>query len=261
MPRLWDDYRVTAMLAVALVPVLGVVIFERGLSALAALGLALALGVGWPMVFARLRRGAMRWDGMISAGVLVVMLPGAVPLWQMALALSFGLVFGDLIFGARGRSFLNAAAVGLAFWLFSFPGVVEVDIGLTGSIAAAAGGAVLLGVGLVAWRVIVGFVGGVVAAALVLGVWGDWALMPGATLLVGLVFLIGDPVAASCTNAGRWIYGVLAGVLVVVLGLAGGPGLAPLVFGALLASIFAPLIDQGVIMANLRRRARRRRDV
>ena len=92
------------------------------------------------------------------------------------------------------------------------------------------------------------------AAAVALPAW--WQLLLGG-FAFGAVFLACDPVASCCTNPGRWIQGLLAGALVVLIrtGSAGHPD--AVVQAVLLASILAPLIDHAVIALNVRRRARR----
>ena len=263
MPRRWDSNSMMFAAGVALLPAVGVAIAERFSTIALPLLLALGVGLAWPLVFARLRGLPYRWDGALMAAVFVLLLPAAVPIWQIGLALSFGLVFGDLIFGERGRSFLNPATVGLAFLLFSFPGTASEPTGLIATIAAAVGGAILLGLGLLSWRVVVAFAIGITVPLLWLGGIGGLGALQNASLLLGLVFLVGDPVAAASTNAGRWVYGALAGGLVFLLGQVGdGVGsLSSIVFAALLASILAPLIDQIVIQFNIRRRARRQANV
>ncbi len=259
MPQPWATTGVTLVMGAAILPALAAAIFERFPAIAAPLLLALGLSFTWQLLFARMRNQAMRWDGLLTATVFVMLLPAQVPLWQMALALSFGLVFGDLIFGERGRSFLNAATVGLAFLIFSFPGIVTAPLGLIETIAAAVSGAILLGLGLLSWRIVAAFTLGVAIPFFMLNGIAELRVIPTTSLMLGLVFLIGDPLAAACTNAGRWIYGGLAGGLVVLLGQTGdGVGsLSSIVFAALLASILAPMIDQIVIQFNVRRRARR----
>lgn len=263
MPRPWDSYRVTLATAVALLPAVAVFIARHFPAIVAPMLLALGLGLAWPLLFAWLRRKPLRWDGLLTATVFVLLLPAGVPLWHLALALSFGLVFGDLIFGERGRSFLNPATVGLAFLLFSFPGLGTEPSGLTVTLAAAVGGAILLGLGLLSWRVATAFTIGIAGPLLMLGGIEGLEAMTSASLVLGLVFLVGDPVAGASTNAGRWVHGGLAGGLVVLLGSAGDSAgsLPSVVFAALLASILAPLIDQVVIFFNVRRRARRQSNV
>jgi Na+-transporting NADH:ubiquinone oxidoreductase subunit B len=112
---------------------------------------------------------------------------------------------------------------------------------------------------LVSWRVLAGVVVGASVSLLVAGASDGWDQLIAGTAVFATVFLIADPVTAASTSAGRWAYGLLAGVLLVAFGQAGGdPGsLRAVIFAALLAGIFAPLIDQAVIWLNVRRRRRR----
>ncbi len=258
-PPQWNAHRVTAVTCAALLPPLITGLIMGGLAEFGTFGLALLLGILWPLLFSVLRRSVFNWHGPITAMVFALLLPASTPLWQAALALSFGLVFGNLIFGGHGRSFLNGATVGLAFLLFSFPAAPSNDAMPQVALAAAFSGAILMAAGLLSWRIVAGF--GLCLAALlqVVPASPDEHDLQNASFILGLVFLIGDPVAGASTHLGRWLYGALAAALVVVLGQAGdGFGALPaVVFGALLASIFAPLLDQIAIHANQRRRARR----
>lgn len=254
LPGVWDAHRITLVLGFAAVAPLTVAVLERGAGVLILPAIGLALF--WQFVFSRLRHRPMAWDGIVTALVFAMLAPAAAPLWQQGLALSFGLVFGDLIFGGRGRGFLNPATVGLAFLLFSFPHSGGEDLGPMTALAAMGSGILLLGVGLLSWRVAAGFCLSLVILAPVSAMPEVWPLYPNATLVLGLVFLVGDPVAAACTNPGRWAYGLLAGLLVALFWHEGS-ALSAVVFAALLASLFAPLIDQTVVWLNVRRRARR----
>ena len=221
--------------------------------------LAVFLALGWQALFARLRRRTFGFDGLVTALAFVLMLSPATPLWQQALALSSGVVLGAQILGGRGRNFHSPAVVALAFLLFSFPGEAPPPAGATFAAAALAGGALLAATGLLSWRVVAGIVLGVVAASLLTGGIPDGRLALSGSLVFGIVFLAGDPVAAAATNPGRWAYGGLVGALVVVLGHAGsGPeSVHAIVFAALLGGVFAPSIDRIVVEVNIRRRRAR----
>ena len=83
-----------------------------------------------------------------------------------------------------------------------------------------------------------------------------WHLMLGG-FAFGAVFMATDPVSATMTRGGKYIYGALIGVLVVVvrvlnIGFPEGTMLA-ILFG----NAFAPLIDYYVVRANIKRRALR----
>lgn len=255
----WNGDRVTAMLLVALLAPLAAALAERGAAMLPGIVLAGFLALAWQALFARLRRRAFGFDGLVAALAFALMLSPATPLWQQALALSFGVVMGEQIFGGRGRNFLSPAVVALAFLLFSFPGEAPPPTGTAFAAAALLGGAILAATGLLSWRVVAGVVLGIVCASLLTGGLPDARLALSGSLVFGIVFLAGDPVAAAATNPGRWAYGGLVGALVVVLGHAGsGPGsLHAIVFAALLGGVFAPLIDRIFIEANIRRRRAR----
>jgi Na+-transporting NADH:ubiquinone oxidoreductase subunit B len=63
-----------------------------------------------------------------------------------------------------------------------------------------------------------------------------------------------DPVSASSTNKGRWIYGGLIGFMVVFIRVA-NPGFPEgMMLAILFGNVFAPVIDYFVAQANIRRR-------
>lgn len=259
----WDAHRMVVMTGLALLAPLAAASYERGLAILAPLALAIGIAVFWHSVFTRLRLLPMEWDGIPTALIFILLAPDIAPLWQQGLALSFGIVMGDLVFGNRGRGFVNPTVVSLAFLLFSFPGTAIEAPNPSVAICAVFSGALLLAVGLLSWRVLVGFAVGAAALGMLLPASEVLAILQSASLVLGLVFLIGDVVAAACTNVGRWVYGGISGALVVLLAYSGegADALAPVIFAALLASIFAPLIDQTVIWTNVQRRAQRQRNV
>ena len=81
--------------------------------------------------------------------------------------------------------------------------------------------------------------------------------LSGSALAFGLIFLISDPVSSATTDPGRWIYGALGGALIVVFSPVAGVTTEAVVFSALMASVFAPLIDHLVVLAHTRRKAGR----
>lgn len=260
-PR-WTAGRLTALTALAAAFPLAAALAERGTGLLVPLALGLGLALAWRTVFERLGGRPMGWDAPVAVMIAFVFLPAQIPFWPLALALSFGLVLGEMIFGGRGRGFLSPACTALAFLVFAFPATSAATPGPLSVAALIAGGAVLLAAGLLSWRVVVGFV----AVLGILGLSLAWppvlVTWPGAGLvLAGLVFLAGDPVAAPGTNAGRWLHGGLTGWLVWMLAGQGATPLTATVVAAFMASLLAPLIDQAVIAANVRRRSRRVRDV
>lgn len=255
----WDHHRLAIAIVMALSPALAVSFWQRPGELAAAVALAAFVAFGWIFAFARLRRRRLAWDWVATALIFAILVPSTATHWQQALALSFGVVMGDQIFGGRGRNFLHPATVALAFLLFSFPVGAMAEPNLALAVAASLGGALLLAWRIASWRVVVALVLGA-AVGLLPGVEGaDWNRLLTGVTIAAAIFLIADPVAAASTNPGRWAYGFLAGLLVVVFGQAGGdPGsLRAVVFAALLSGIFAPTIDQMVMWLNARRRRRR----
>ena len=102
----------------------------------------------WEALFAAVRNLEMNEGWGVTALLLALILPPAIPLWQAALGASFGIVIAKEIFGGTGRNFMNPALAAYAFLFFAYPGeftggdsYVAVD-GITGAtpLAYAAGG-------------------------------------------------------------------------------------------------------------------------
>lgn len=244
LPRLgWGPGAVSAAQASALALPLLVAIAARGPGVF--LAAALAAGIA-ELVFSLLRGRGMAWHGLPTAMAVAVMVPAGLPLWQVALAVVFGMVLADLVFGGRGFGFLSAAVAALAFLVFSFPGVSLTGGGAWVAVASVPGAALLVSTGLVSWRVIAA----AAVAALATVAVGQVDLLAAATALTfGVVFLTADPVGAVTTNPARWAYGALVGWLAVTF--ASGEAAAlptSLVFATLVGSIFAPLFDHVAVV-------------
>ena len=69
----------------------------------------MAVGLGWEILFAVLRRHEVN-EGFFVTGLLFPLtLPPGIPWWQVAVGISFGVVFAKELFGGTGRNFLNPA--------------------------------------------------------------------------------------------------------------------------------------------------------
>ncbi len=79
------------------------------------------VGFLWEIIFAVIRKHKIS-EGFLVTGLLFPLtLPATIPLWQVALGISFGVVIGKEVFGGTGRNFLNPALTGRAFLFFSYP--------------------------------------------------------------------------------------------------------------------------------------------
>ena len=95
-----------------------------------------AVGFFWEIVFATIRRHKIS-EGFLVTGLLFPLtLPATIPLWQVALGISFGVIIGKEVFGGTGRNFLNPALTGRAFLFFSYP------VSMSGDVWVAAGSTV-----------------------------------------------------------------------------------------------------------------------
>lgn len=154
-----------------------------------------------------------------------------------------------------------------------FVGTVPGCIGETSVVAILIGAAVLLLTGVASWRIMLGVVLGggltgllfnliamanpqfsILNSQFTVPFYYHW-LMGG--FAFGAVFMATDPVTAAQTQAGKWIYGVLTGVLAVSLRVANPAYPEGMMLAILLMNCLAPLIDHCVVALHVRRRLRR----
>ena len=152
-------------------------------------------------------------------------------------------------------------------WLLLFYGNQPGPIGVTSILGCALGAAYLLYRGVASWRIMLGSVIGLIGTVLLLNYFGPaddpnfavpwyWHMVLGGWAF-GTVFLATDPVAAATTNPGRWVYGLMIGVLTIVVRVTNPTYYDGTLFALLLASIFAPLFDFLVVERNIKRRKKR----
>ncbi|MBO9474345.1 NADH:ubiquinone reductase (Na(+)-transporting) subunit B [Shimia sp. R10_1] len=151
-------------------------------------------------------------------------------------------------------------------WMNSFVGTVQGSIGETSALACLIGLAFLLITKIANWRLIVGCMGGMVGFSLLLNLIGSdtnpmfampwyWHFVVGG-FAFGMVFMVTEPVSASHTNVGRYIYGALIGFMVVMIRVINPAFPEGMMLAILFGNVFAPLIDYFVVQANIKRRAR-----
>ena len=83
-----------------------------------------------------------------------------------------------------------------------------------------------------------------------------WHLVVGG-FAFGTVFMATDPVSASMTNTGKWIFGALIGLMVILIRVVNPAFPEGMMLAILFANLFAPLIDHFVVQANIKRRLAR----
>ncbi|MDH3788065.1 MAG: RnfABCDGE type electron transport complex subunit D [Xanthomonadales bacterium] len=82
---------------------------------------ALLTGAFWESTFATVRKKQVDEGLLAIAWLFALMMPATVPLYQVALGMTFGMVVGKLIYGGSGRYLVSPALLGLAFLVFSYP--------------------------------------------------------------------------------------------------------------------------------------------
>ena len=91
------------------------------------------VGGFWEVLFA-VKRGHEINEGFFVTSILFsLILPATIPLWQVAIGISFGVVIGKEIFGGVGKNFLNPALTGRAFIFFAYPTIGKMCFYLNGS--------------------------------------------------------------------------------------------------------------------------------
>ncbi len=80
----------------------------------------LAVGGMWEGLFAMVRKHEINEGFLVTSALLPLTLPATIPLWQVALGVSFGVVIGKEIFGGIGKNFLNPALTARAFLYFAY---------------------------------------------------------------------------------------------------------------------------------------------
>lgn len=87
----------------------------------------MAAGGFWEILFAGVRNHEINEGFFVTSMLYTLILPASIPLWQVAIGISFGVVIGKEVFGGTGKNFLNPALVGRAFLYFAYPAYISGD--------------------------------------------------------------------------------------------------------------------------------------
>jgi len=164
---------------------------------------------------------------------------------------------------------LGNAALGQEYgvsWLQAFLGNMPGSMGETSALAILLAGLILLATRIASWRIMAGVLAGMVAMTLLFNnisssnpmfempFW--WHFVLGG-FAFGAVFMATDPVSAAMTNTGRWIYGILIGVMCALIRVVNPAFPEGMMLAILFGNLFAPLIDYFVVQNNVKRRLAR----
>ncbi len=152
-------------------------------------------------------------------------------------------------------------------WWQAFYGNIQGSFGETSTIACMIGAAVLVATGIASWRIMLSMLVSAMSLATLFWVVGSdtnsmFQMPPWWHLVVGgfafaLVFMATDPVSASMTNAGKWMYGALIGCLTILIREINPAYPEGVMLAILFGNVMAPLIDYFVVQANIKRRLAR----
>ena len=85
------------------------------------------VGGFWEALFSMIRGHEVNEGFLVTGMLFPLTLPPLIPLWQVALGISFGVVIGKEIFGGTGKNFLNPALTARAFLYFAYPAQISGD--------------------------------------------------------------------------------------------------------------------------------------
>lgn len=171
--------------------------------------------------------------------------------------------------GNNAVAALNSFGTGWADNLYSlqnlFVGLIPGSIGETSTLMCLLGAVILIMTGVGSWKILVSVFIGAYGMGLFLNVVGGnpFVLIPAHYHLVmgglafGAVYMATDPVTASQTETGKWFYGLLIGIMTVLIRVFNPAYPEGIMLAILLMNVFAPLIDYFVVNANKKRRIKR----
>ncbi|WP_339640085.1 NADH:ubiquinone reductase (Na(+)-transporting) subunit B [uncultured Porticoccus sp.] len=268
------------------------------------------VGGFWEVMFATVRGHEINEGFFVTSILFALVCPPDMPLWMVALGISFGVVIGKEVFGGTGKNFLNPALAGRAFLYFAYPAEMSGDavwtavdgytgatalsvaasegmaalqnqvtwldaffgnlhgsVGEVSTLAIFIGGALLLITKIASWRIVAGVMIGMIALSTLFNFIGSetnpmfampwyWHMVVGG-FAFGMIFMATEPVSASMTNTGKLWYGVLIGVMAVLIRVVNPAFPEGIMLAILFANLFAPLIDHFVVQSNIKRRLAR----
>jgi len=203
-----------------------------------------AVGGAWEVLFATVRRHEVNEGFLVTGMLFPLVLPVTIPLWQVALGISFGVVIGKEIFGGTGMNILNPALTARAFVFFAYPSEMSGNSvwiaastgsdgvsGATWLAESAETGAVAFTQGLTFWDAFMGFIPGsmgetsaiaclVGAIVLIVTRIGSWRIMISVALGTGLMAWLFNIVGSDTNPAfavspawhfvlGGWAFGTV----------------------------------------------------
>ena len=277
-------------------------------------------GAFWELLFGVVRKHPISEGFLVTCALIPLTLPPSIPLWQVAVATSFGTVIGKEIFGGVGMNIFNPALMARAFLYFTYPADISGDkvwaispdgysgptalsipagkinanaidlldkasselvfdfswinmfmgwipgsIGETNKWLILLGALFLIFIGITSWRIMLGSVLGMTIMSLITNFLAPFSTNAMLTIpphyhlvmgsfMFGTVFMATEPVTGTHTDKGRWIYGILIGMLTVIIRSINPAYPEGIMLAILLMNAFAPLIDYFIVQSNIKKR-------
>jgi Na+-transporting NADH:ubiquinone oxidoreductase subunit B len=304
------------------------------------------VGLGVEFYFAYKKGHAIEEGFLVSGALIPLIMPPDIPLWILAIAVAFAVLFAKEAFGGTGMNIWNVALVARVFVFFAYPGEISGDnvwvaglshangqvttdfqgsgwilhlfdklwsslgwstfgpdgvsvdgfsgatplalaanggwdavtakyttdqlwygaipgsIGETSKPLIIIGALMLIGMGIASWRIMVSMVLGCAITGMLFNAWGYNAYMNVpwiyhfyiGSFLFAMAFMATDPVTASSTNRGKWIYGFGIGVLGMIVRVMNPAYPEGWMLAILFMNSMAPLIDYFILESNMKKR-------
>lgn len=143
-------------------------------------------------------------------------------------------------------------------WWGTIPG----SIGETSKPLIIAGALILILTGVGSWRIMLSMFAGAAVAGLLMNAWGATPFMEVpwqyqfymGSFFFAMAFMATDPVTATGTNRGKWIYGFLIGLIGMIIRVMNPAYPEGWMLAIILINTFAPTIDHMVIQSNIKKR-------
>jgi electron transport complex protein RnfD len=230
-------------------------------------------------IFQRIRNKKITIEdgsAVVTGLLLALTLPPSIPLWTAFFGSVVAIGLGKQVFGGIGQNPFNPALVGRAFLTAAYPvlmttwtidgvstatplgqmkadgiatdtwnlfvGQIGGSLGETSALALLLGFSYLLYKGYVNWRIPLAMIGTVFLGTFAFGVDPIFHLFAGG-LMIGALYMATDMVSTPTTKGGRWIFGIGAGLLVVIIRLWGGYP-EGVMYSILLMNTAVPLINR-----------------
>jgi len=249
--------RVTNLvLILGLMPAVAAATFVFGWAALGRFGLAAGAAVLVERITQHLMRQPERigdLSAVVQGLLLALLLPPTVPWWLILMGVAMMIVVGKQLFGGVGGYPVNPVLVGWALLLLSWGNRIYPvgEQGLLGTAWVPAiwiGGFLVMVSGHVKWQAPIGMLVGVCVAALALeqifpGVDPVSVQLGTGSVMLGAFFLASDPTCSPANYWPRLLFGLGAGILVVLLRL-WGAWPEPIPFALMLMNLTTPLLDR-----------------